>query len=117
MSGIVPLRPGGGDERSDLPEPRLQGVLTEAERRGRWEVRAAQWRAMELAAAAFGPEVRGALFGVRHGEGLRGLLRLDVPFETLPAHRSRERAFLDMVAEDPLMSRVPLLFVVGPHGE
>lgn len=115
MSVLPPLRPWGGGERSDLPEPRLQGVLTESERLARWEVRAAQWRALELARAAFGPGVTGTLMGLRPEGALRGLLRLDVPFRCLDSHREKERAFLGMVGGDPLMTRVPLLFVVGPH--
>ena len=116
MNGLFPLPPSGGDEGSDLPEPRLQGILTEAERSARWEVRAAQWRALELARAAFGPDVSGTLLATRTHGGLRGLLKLDVPFVDLDAHRRREAAFLGMVGADPLMAQVPLVFVVGPDG-
>lgn len=116
MSGILPLRPSGGDEDAGLPEPRLQGILSEAERAARWEVRAAQWRALELAGAAFGPGVRGTLLGLRPRGNLRGLLKLEVPFADLDAHRRREAAFLGMVGTDPLMARVSLVFVVGPDG-
>lgn len=116
MSGIIPLRPSGGDERSDVPEPRLAGQLTQEQRVGRWEVRAAQWRALELAHAAFGPGVKSSLMGLRVDGGIRGLLKLDVPFQEIETHRERERAFLGMVHADPLMARVPLLFVVGPDG-
>jgi hypothetical protein len=91
-------------------------VLSEAERAARWEVRAAQWRALELARAVFGPEVRGTLLGLRTRGELRGLLKLDVPFADLDAHRRREAAFLGMVGTDPLMAQVPLVFVVGPDG-
>lgn len=117
MSGLLPRRPGVDDQGPELPEPRLQGVLTDAERAARWEVRAAQWRAVELARAAFGGEVRGTLLGSRTRGGLRGLLKLDVPFDDLDAHRRREAAFLGMVDADPLMAEVPLVFVVGPDGE
>lgn len=117
MSSLLPLHPAGGDEGSDLPEPRLQDVLSEAERAARWEVRAAQWRALELARAAFGAEVRGTLLGMRTRGELRGLLKLDVPFQGLEAHRKREAAFLGMVGTDPLMAQVPLLFVVGPDAD
>lgn len=116
MSTLLPHPPGGGDDGLDLPQPRLQGVLTDAERAARWEVRAAQWRAMELAASAFGGEVRGTLLGLRTRGELRGLLKLDVPFAGLDAHRRREAAFLGMVGADPLMAEVPLVFVVGPDG-
>lgn len=111
---LIPLRPGGGGERSDVPDTLLPGLPTLAESRARWEVRAAQWRALELASAVFGPGVRGTLTGVRSEGRLRGLLRLDVPFDSLEAHKAREERFLGMVADDPLMTRVPLLFVVGP---
>jgi hypothetical protein len=114
MSGLIPRRCWGGDDRSDHPEPHLLGVLTEAERIGRWEVRAAQWRALELARAAFGAEARGSMVGMRHHGPMRGLMRLDVPFDDLAAHRRREAHFLGLVGEDPLLSRVPLVYVVGP---
>ena len=116
MSGILPLRPDGGDERGDRPDIGLQQILTEEQRLGRWEVRAAEWRALELARTAFGPEVRATLLGMRHRGELRGLLKLDVPFADLGLHREREAAFLGMVGTDPLMIRVPLVFVLGPDG-
>ena len=117
VNGLLPQVPGGGDRGPDLPEPRLQGILSDAERAARWEVRAAQWRALELARAAFGPEAEGELLGLRTRGALRGLLRVDVPFTDLESHRRREAAFLGMVGADPLMAEVPLVFVVGPHGE
>lgn len=122
MSAILPIRPWGGDERSDIPEPRLRGTLTQTERLGRWEVRAAQWRAVELAREAFGPGVRGSLLGLRAEGSLRGLLQLDVPFETtegsgLDEHRRREVEFLASVGNDPLLQAVPLLYVFGAVGE
>lgn len=116
MNGFLPRRPGGGEVRSDLPEPRLQAILTEEDRVGRWEVRAAQWRALELASAAFGEPVRSSLLGLRTRGALRGLLRLDVPWEGLERHREREALFLAMADADPLLSRVPLVFVLGPDG-
>ena len=116
MSGFLPLRPSGGDGDGASPEPRLREILTEEERAARWEVRAAHWRALELAHTAFGPDVHGTLLGIRTRGALRGLLQLDVPFTDLEAHRRREAAFLGMVGADPLMARVPLVFVVGPDG-
>jgi hypothetical protein len=117
VSALFPFQASSGDEASDLPEPRLQGILSEDERAERWEVRAAQWRALELARVAFGPQVRGTLLGMRTRGGLRGLLKLDVPFVDLHAHQRREAAFLGMVGADPLMAQVPMVFVVGPHGD
>ncbi|NJD18391.1 MAG: hypothetical protein FIA95_03810 [Gemmatimonadetes bacterium] len=114
MSAFLPFRASAGSEAPDVPEPRLQGILSEAERTARWEVRAAQWRAVELARAAFGPDVSGTLLGVRPEGALRGLLKLDVPFADLDAHRQREAGFLGMVGADPLMAQVPMVFVLGP---
>ena len=115
MSAFLPLRPGGGNERSDLPEPRLQSVLTEEERQGRWAVRAAQWRALDLAQQTFGINVRVQLIGGRAHGPMRGILRLDVPFLDLEHHRVREARFLSMVSADPLLACVPFVYVLGPH--
>jgi len=117
VSWLVPNRPGGGGDRSDRPEPHLQGPLTRAEQVGRWEVRAAQWRALELARQVFGSEVRGSMIGVRPRGPMRGLMRLDVPFDELVRHRAREVRFLAMAGVDPLLARVPLLYVMGPAEE
>lgn len=114
MSGLIPRRPGGDDGITGVPEPRLGGVVTAAERLARWEVRAAQWRALELAQEVFGADVEGSLLGLRASGGIRGLMRLQVPFHTLDDHRSREGRFLALVGADPVMARVPLVFVVGP---
>lgn len=116
MSGVLPPLLDGRDERGDRPAAGLLEILTEEQRLGRWEVRAAEWRALELARSAFGPEVRASLLGMRDRGALRGLLKLDVPFVDLELHREREAAFLGMVWADPLMARVPLVFVLGPDG-
>jgi hypothetical protein len=116
VSGLIPLRPEGGGERSDRPDAPLQERLTEEERVGRIEIRAAQWKALELARAVFGEDVGMAMIGLRHRGPLRGLLRLDVPFESLERHREREGMFLSLVGRDPLLARVPLVYVVGPDG-
>ncbi|MEJ2203608.1 MAG: hypothetical protein P8170_05825 [Gemmatimonadota bacterium] len=114
MSSLIPLRPDGGDERSDRPDAPLQERLTEEERLGRIEVRAAQWKAVELARMVFGQEVGVAMVGLRHRGPLRGLLRLDVPFDSLERHREREGMFLSLVGRDPLLTRVPLVYILGP---
>ena len=114
MSGFLPLRPEGGAERSDRPDPELQSRLTQEEQRARWEVRAAQWRAVEIARAAFQGDVRVWMSGIRREGDMRGLLRLDVPFQDLDRHRLREARFLSLVRADPLLSQVPLVYVVGP---
>ena len=99
----------------DRPQPeQLDRALSVAERIQRWEVRAAQWRAQELAEATFGPGVEMSLLGLRNHGRLRGLLRLDVPFVDLDVHQEREARFLSAVHSDPLLNRVPLVYVVGP---
>lgn len=99
----------------DKPYPSLiEQSLVREDRLLRWEVRAAQWRAHELALAAFGPGVRMSMTGIRQRGRLRGLLRLDVPFVDLGSHQDRESRFMASVQADPLLARVPLVYVVGP---
>jgi hypothetical protein len=43
----------------------------------------------------------------------RGLLHLDVPFRDLAEHQARERCFLSAAAQDPVIARVPFVFVFG----
>lgn len=113
MSAFLPARPLGGAEPSE--HPRLhQEPLSPAERRARWEVRAAQWRAYELAEHVFGGVSRMDLTGLRVEGLLRGLLRLDVPFQDLECHAELQARFLAAVASDPLLSRIELVYVIGP---
>jgi hypothetical protein len=102
---------------ASLPEPEhprlLQRPHSLAERRARWEVRAAQWRARELAEMVFGGITGSSLTGLRQ-DGLRGLLRLDVPFEDLDAQRDREARFMAAVELDPVLTRVRLVYVFAP---
>lgn len=115
MSAFVPGRAGQGGGEPD--HPRLQQEpASPAEQRARWEVRAAQWRAHELAQLVFGRVSDMGLIGMRRKGGMRGLLRLDVPFDDLDAHRDREARFMAAVSIDPILSTVPLLYVIGPDG-
>jgi hypothetical protein len=104
-----------------LPEPEHPGLqqrpLTDAERRARWEVRAAQWRARELAEIVFGRVTESALVGAKAGGTLRGLLRLRVPFGDLRQHRAREARFMAAVAADPVLAHVRLVYVIGPESD
>jgi hypothetical protein len=59
-------------------------------------------------------EVRG-LSGVGAGGRLRGLLHFEVPFSDVDAHRAGEERFMPAVDVDPLLSRVPLVFVFAPE--
>ena len=115
MSAFLPnpATPDGADP----DHPRLQQEPdSPAEQRARWAVRAAQWRAHELAHVVFGGVSDMGLIGMRRGGDMRGLLRLDVPFDDLDAHRDREARFMAAVSMDPLLSTVPLLYVIGPDG-
>lgn len=115
MKGFLPDGVRGGG----LPEPdhpRLdQRPLSRAERRARWEVRAAQWRARQIAEAVFGRVGDSSLISLRATGPLRGLLRLEVPFLDVREHRVREDRFLAAVDKDPVLARIRLVYVIGPE--
>jgi len=104
--------------RGGLPEPEhprlLQRPYSLAERRARWEVRAAQWRARELAELVFGQVSESSLCSLRPRGDLRGLLRLRVPFSDLVAHREREARFMAAVESDPVLTQIRLVYVIAP---
>ena len=104
-------------QQADPEQPvYVDTTLETQESSRRWEARAAQWRARELAEALFGGEV-GARLTRRTSRGtFRGLLHLEVPFSDLDSHRSREAAFLACAHMDPVLSRVPLVIVFTPGG-
>ena len=111
--GFVPLEEDG-EPWSSLVDP----TLAREEERGRWEARAAQWRARALAEAIFGGEVEASLAGHTTRGPFRGLLHLRVPFPRvegpdagLAEHRAREAAFLSAAARDPVLVQVPFLYV------
>jgi len=114
MRGLIPAPIAHGS----LPEPEhprlLQRPHSLAERRARWEVRAAQWRARELAELVFGRVGDSSLMSLRPRGPLRGLLRLTVPFDDLEAFRDREAHFLAAVETDPVLARVRLVYVIAP---
>lgn len=116
MNPLLPQRPEG-HEAPEPPETSLQQVLTEEERAARWEVRAAQYRAHELAQETFGGPVRTHLLGMRTRGAMRGLLEMGVPFSDLAAYQVREARFLAAVGADPLLARVPLVYVLGPRSD
>lgn len=113
MSAFLPARGSGPGNEPEHPQL-LERSLDRAERRGRWAVRAAQWRARELAEAVFGSVEGGALVGPRPGGPVRGLLELRVPFADLDTHRAREARFMAAAERDPVLSQVPLVYVFGP---
>ena len=113
MSAFLPPNSPGADTEPD--HPRLQErPLSRAEEKARWEVRAAQWRARELAESVFGAVSDTGLTSVRSSGPLRGLMRLQVPFHDLDVHRAREARFLAAVESDPILSDVRLVYVFGP---
>ncbi len=112
------LPPDSAHHGPEPDHPTLrQRPFSPAEIRARWEVRAAQWRAHELAELVFGSVSAVGLSGIRGDGTLRGLLRLEVPFAGLEAHREREARFLSAVEADPLLSGVRLVYVIGPDSD
>lgn len=113
MTAFLPPSPPGG--YVDPDHPRLQErPLSPAEQRARWEVRAAQWRARELAEAVFGSVSAMGITAIRSSGPLRGLMRLDVPFHDLEVHSTLEARFMAAVEADPLLAHVRLVYVFGP---
>lgn len=116
MSGFLPRGARGAAPEPDYPRLQ-QRPRSDSEQRARWEVRAAQWRARELAEAVFGSVAESVLVGAKTGGPLRGLLRLGVPFVDLNQHREREARFLAAAAADPVLALVPLVYVIGPESD
>lgn len=82
-----------------------------------WEVWTAHWRAWDLAEMVFGEGVRAELTGHGGFHPFRGILSLTVPFKEMEDHRRRERIFLSWSMADPLLSRVPFVFIFQPEPE
>ena len=114
MSAFIPSYAEQDESRHDNPVLR-QEPYSPSEQRNRWEVRAAQWRAREIAQLVFGGVSDMGLTGIRGRGEVRGLLRLDVPFDDLCKHHDRETRFMAAVLTDPVLSAVPLLYVIGPE--
>jgi hypothetical protein len=118
VSAFLPEGPGGF---IPLPEPTSiqDRTLDEDRLRLRWELRAAQWSALDLARDVFGEEASAALSGYPARAAFRGLLHLEVPLEgigrgDLERHREREARFTRLAALDPVLRRVSLVFVFAP---
>jgi hypothetical protein len=106
-AGPLPVEPEGTEHVDPLVERRLQVRP--------WELRSAQWRAWALAEEAFGSGVLVHLSGQGGYQGIRGLLTMTVPFQDLADHRGREQLFMAWASRDPILTRVPVLFVFQPH--
>ena len=104
---------GTGAEPS---HPRLhQRSLSPTEQRDRWEGRAAQWRARDIAKSVFGRVARASLLSLRAAGPLRGLLHLEVPFHDIEVHRDQEQCFLAAVGDDPILAQIRLVYIFGPE--
>lgn len=115
MDDFFPKPAGGGSLPGPEPTEHLDPLLDRRVEHRPWEVQSAQWQAWTLAQAAFGDEVRVLLTGRRGFQGFRGLLTLTVPFRDLEDHRARESLFLAWAGVDPVLTRVPLIFVFEPE--
>lgn len=113
MDELFPPPPGGAPDEVE-PTEHLDPLLDRRLETRPWEVRSAQWRAWELAEAAFGEGVQVRLSGRVGYQSFRGLLSITVPFRGLADHRTREEVFLDWASRDPILTRVPLIFVFDP---
>jgi hypothetical protein len=101
---------GPGSETTEHVDP----FLARRVERHPWELRTAEYRAWGLAQLAFGRDVRVSLAGRPGYPNFRGLLYLSVPFRDLPDHNARQSLFLSWAGADPVLSRVPLVFVFEP---
>ena len=112
--GFFPSTPAGTPDDGPTIEHTGEDPTVE-EARDVYVVEEAGRRARAIAHDVFGGVGHSALTGLGLGGPFRGLLRLDVPFHSIESHHDREQEFLAAVADDALLSAVPLLFVVGPH--
>lgn len=112
MSALVPR----GDLPTDGPGDDVTFVEPGSRARAlaRWELRALQWRAAELAEAVFGGRVGARVLG-GGGQGLRGMLELEVPFVDLAGHRAAEDRFLAWAARDDVLAGAALVVVFTPR--
>jgi hypothetical protein len=114
MDEIFNNSPGG-----QTPEPEatqhIDPFLARRVETRPWELRSAQWRAWVLAEMTFGEKVAVSLVGRPGYKNFRGLLYLRVPFRDLDDHTARQSLFLSWAGIDPVLSRVPLVFVFEPN--
>ena len=95
-----------GSSRSSHPPP-------SSERAGRSGLLSGEPH--ELAHVVFGAVSDMGMISTYHRGDMRGLLRLEVPFDDLEVHRAREARFMAAVSRDPLLSTVSLVYVIGPN--
>lgn len=108
--GGGPGLPGDGqpDPMGHVDPTRRQEALR------RLELRALQWRAAALAEVCFAGPVVPRLLAGGPGGSFSGMLELEVPFDSLEAHREAEARFLGAAARDEVLGSRRLLFVFRP---
>jgi len=114
MNPFLPEPHGRGPLEPETTE-RLDPFLQKLVEKRPWELHSGRWRAWTLAEMAFGSGVSVSLAGRLGYAGFRGLLHLSIPFRTLEDHSRRESLFLSWAGEDPILSRLPLVFVFEPN--
>ena len=114
MDELLNPHPGGQPNDPETSESVDPFLARRVERRP-WELRAAQYRALALAEMAFGEDVEVSMVGRPGFPFFRGLLYVGVPFLDLRDHNRRESLFLAWAGEDPVLCRVPLVFVFEPN--
>jgi hypothetical protein len=102
----------GGPVATELVQPGTRALA-----RSRWELRALQFRAADLAEAVFGEPAVARILGGRTGRvnGLRGLLELEVPFRDMAEHHAAEARFLAACAADEVLGSSVLVIVFTPR--
>jgi len=105
----------GGDDPTPESTEHLDPFLARRIEARPWELRSAQWTAWVLAEIAFGEGIKVSLVGRPGYPDFRGLLYLSVPFRDLADHNTRQSLFLNWAGRDPVLSRVPLVYVFEPN--
>jgi hypothetical protein len=106
--------PSGAPIPEPEPKEHIDPFLARRVETRPWELRSAQWRAWTLAEIAFGRGVSVTLVGRPGYHSFRGFLYLSGPFRDLADHETRQSLFLSWAGLDPVLTRVPLVFVFEP---
>lgn len=107
--------PLAGDDSEPERTEHLDPFLARKIEARPWELSSARWRAWVLAEIAFGKPTQVSLVGRPGYQNFRGLLYLSIPFRDLDDHNYRQSLFLSWAGGDPVLSRVPLVFVFEPN--
>ncbi len=113
MDELFGQPPGGTPAEPETTE-HIDPLLAQRVERRPWELQSAKWRAQFFAEMAFGAPVEVSLAGRPGYPEFRGLVYLSVPFRHLQDHTSRQALFLAWAGADPILGRVPLIYVFEP---